>query len=342
MRFRFLTWVLLAILVLLIAVTVLLYVRPPSATGVERWGVTFSHTQLKLYDLDWKAAYREMLEELEPEIVRIPVYWNVIEREEGSFYFDEYDFLIQEARDYDVELVLAVGTRVPRWPECHVPKWAQSLDQEKQGTEVKDAIIATVDRYAHEKHISMWQVENEPFLPFFGECPPPDPSKLREEVDLVRFLDDTRPILVTDSGEIAPWVFAAGYGDVFGTTMYKTVWSNTFSPYLGYITYPFPPQFFWLKANLVHLLHGFDKRIINVELQAEPWGPDAVYTAKATNPDVSPSMSLPKFYENVEYARQVGFPDVYLWGVEWWYLLKEKHGDDRFWEAAKDVIQTET
>jgi len=338
MRFRLITWILIAILLVIVAILILANVRPPSATGVERWGVTFSH-QFGIYtDIDWKDAYTDMLTELDPDVVRIPVYWNTIEEDEGSFDFSVYDLLIEEAKKHDTELVLAIGMRVPRWPECHIPEWARELPLAKQKEEVKDVIEKTINRYKHEEIISMWQVENEPFLPFFGDCPPPDGDQLAEEIDLVRLIDDSRPILVTDAGETGSWVFAARHGDVFGTTMYRIVWSELLSPYLGFIKYPFPPKFFWLKANIVHLLHGDDKEIINVELQAEPWGPEFFHSYTRDLAEESPSMNLPQFYDNIEYARDVGFPTVYLWGVEWWYMLKEEYDDPRFWEAARDVI----
>jgi len=332
----------LTILLLIFVVVIVSFVfyqkRPPSATGVERWGVTFSHQFTSYIDLDWRDVYIKVLDELKPPIVRLPLYWSDVEAKEGEFNFEDYDFLINEAAKRDVELTIVLGMRVPRWPECHVPVWAKSLSVKEQKEEVKDVIIAAVDRYKYEDSIVMWQVENEPFLPFFGDCPPPDGKQVDQEIDIVRLLDDTRPILVTDSGELSLWSPAFKRGDVFGTTMYRSVWSDTISPYIGYFTYPLPPKFFWLKANVNHLLHGKDKRVIVSELQAEPWGPEFSQVMSMTLAEQGITMSHEKFYENIEYASDVGFPDVYLWGVEWWYFMKEREDDPFYWEAAKDII----
>ena len=314
----------------------LFFIPPPSATGVERVGFTFSHVFARGLGLDWREAYLAALDDLHPQILRIPVYWDEVEKRKDAFDFSAYDFLVREAAARDIPFVLAIGMRVPRWPECHIPEWARPLPERKMRAELKEAIAEIVERYKDAPGLSAWQVENEPFLPFFGECPPPSASFLDEEIELVRFLDPDTDILITDSGELSAWVFAAARGDVFGTTMYRSVWSDTVSPYIGYFTYPFPPKFFWLKANIVHILFGAEKRIVNVELQAEPWGPEFSIARSEVS---SETMDIGKLYDNIDYAYEVGFPDVYLWGVEWWYARKTLAEDDSYWRAVKKIIE---
>ena len=50
------------------------------------------------------------------------------------------------------------------------------------------------------------------------------------------------------------------------------------------------------------------------------------------------TMDEHKLRENVLYAQQVGFPEIYLWGAEWWYWLKEKKGYPAVWETAKELF----
>ena len=74
--------------------------------------------------------------------------------------------------------------------------------------------------------------------------------------------------------------------------------------------------------------------MIVIELQAEPWGPGLAHTLA---PDVeAQSFSPDKFHATIDYVRAVGFPEAYLWGGEWWYF-KKVHGDDRFWNIAKEL-----
>ena len=70
-------------------------------------------------------------------------------------------------------------------------------------------------RYKNRSEVSLWQIENEPFLAF-GVCPP-----ISGETLIVRLLpliaeDTSRLILTTDSGELSTWIPAASRGDVLG------------------------------------------------------------------------------------------------------------------------------
>jgi hypothetical protein len=138
---------------------------------------------------------------------------------------------------------------------------------------------------------------------------------------------------VTDSGELSAWVQAAKRADIFGTTMYLIV----HSPKVGYLEYHLPPRFFWLKANIVHLFYP-EKPITVSELQAEPWGPKLLYDISLE--EMMKTMSFPQFQKNIEYAKQVGFPEIYLWGAEWWYWMRTVQGDARYWDYAREIINT--
>ncbi|MEI9966698.1 MAG: glycoside hydrolase family 2 TIM barrel-domain containing protein [Candidatus Moraniibacteriota bacterium] len=93
---------------------------------------------------------------------------------------------------------------MPRWPECHIPAWAAGDTAMRQGA-LLDFMDETVRRYRDNGAVAFWQVENEPFLSQFGECPPLDVNFLESEISLVKALDPTRPVIVTDSGELSLW-----------------------------------------------------------------------------------------------------------------------------------------
>jgi len=309
--------------------------EPYQFTKDPVWSVSFSHSFASDLGLSWKNVYSEILTELKPEHVRLPVYWSSIEKKENEYDFSDYDFMMEEAKESGIGVVLVVGRRVPRWPECHVPTWAQNISYDEQNNRIKDYIVEVVERYRHHDSLYAWQVENEPFLPLFGECPPPDGNALDEEIRLVKFLDDRHPVIVTDSGELSIWLPAYKRGDIFGTTMYRNVWSEHVSPYIGYITYPLPPKFFWLKANIARLIFD-EKPTVVSELQAEPWAPSMLKNLPIEEQEKT--FNLEKFYENIEYARAVGFSEVYLWGVEWWYFMKEVNDRPEFWEVGERLF----
>lgn len=296
------------------------------------YGVTFSRKQAISLGLDWKATYLAILDDLGVKKMRLSAYWDVIEPEQGRFKWDYLDWQIAEAGKRNVEVILAVGGRLPRWPECHFPEWTKTQKTEARQKDLLSYIKNTVERYKDKKSIVYWQVENEPFLPNFGECPRLDPKFLDQEIALIKSLD-SRPIMLTDSGELSLWVPAAKRADVFGTTMYRDTYSEKLK---SYIHYPIEPGFFRFKKNIVRLFANPNKWIV-VELQAEPWGkiPFQYLSAK----ERAKTMDLQKFINIIEFARKAGFQEFYLWGAEWWYWEKEVNHDSRLWDEAKKLYK---
>ena len=293
-------------------------------------GVTFSKRYAEDIGLDWQEAYLAMFDDLKVKKVRIPVYWDLVEKEEGSYDFSEIDWQLEEAGKRGGEIILVVGQKVPRWPECFVPEWTKNDDVKRKERLVK-FVQVVVSRYENYPVVRYWQVENEPFLKF-GICPTLDKNLLDNEIAAVKSLDSTRKIIVTDSGELSVWVRAAKRADIFGTTMYRTIWKEG----IGYFDYPVGPRFFQFKYWLNKIVVNQENAIV-IELQAEPW--IAGWTTSGALSEQFKSMNPEKLKDNVSYARKVGFPEIYLWGVEWWYWLKVKQDHPELWETAKILFQ---
>ncbi len=296
------------------------------------YGVTFSHKQAMDLGLDWKETYLAILDDLGVKKIRLSAYFDVIEPESGRFEWSYLDWQITEAEKRGVEVILAVGGRVPRWPECHFPEWVKILSDVERQEVLLSYMEKVITRYRDNEAIIYWQVENEPFLPNFGECPPLDKDFLDREAALIRSLD-TRPIMMTDSGELSLWVEAAKRADIFGTTMYLDTYSEKLK---SYIHYPIQPGFFRFKKNIAKLFARPNKWIV-IELQAEPWGP--VPFQYLTKEERDKTMSLEKFINIIEFARKAGFREFYLWGAEWWYWEKEVNNDTGIWEEAKELYR---
>ncbi len=274
------------------------------------YGVTFSHKQAIALGLDWKKTYLAILDDLGVRKMRLAAYWDAIEPERGRFEWDYLDWQIDEAEKRGVEVILAVGGRLPRWPECHFPEWTKTQKIELRQESTLAYMQVVVGRYKNREAIIYWQVENEPFLPNFGECPPLDSAFLDREAELIRSLD-TRPVMMTDSGELSLWVPAAKRADIFGTTMYLDTYSEKLK---SYIHYPIEPGFFRFKKNIAKLFAAPNKWIV-IELQAEPWGPIPFQYLSAEERAIT--MDLEKFINIIEFARKAGFQEFYLWGAEW-------------------------
>jgi len=292
------------------------------------YGVTFSQKQARELGLDPKELFIKILDDLQVRQIRLSAYWDEIEKDNNVYVWGDLDWQLAEAEKRDVKVILAIGSRLPRWPECHVPEWAEVMKKEEKEKEVLEYIKKVVERYKEKECIENWQVENEPFLPFFGECPKLDKSFLDKEIALVKRMDD-REIILTDSGELSLWVPAARRADIFGTTMYRDTYSDSLK---SYVHYPIEPGFFRFKKNLARLFARPSKWIV-IELQAEPWGPEPFQNLSKEERDRT--MSLQKFKDIIDFSYKAGFREFYLWGVEWWYWEKEIQGDDRIWEEAK-------
>jgi hypothetical protein len=295
------------------------------------YGVTFSSRQAKDLGLDPKRVYKDIIDNLKIKRIRIPVYWDQVEISSGESDWKELDWQIGLARENNVSVILALGERVPRWPECFAPVWTKTLSKDEKDEALLSFMQRTIDRFKTYRNIIAWQVENEPFLRFFGECPDPDPDRLDREISLVKNMDD-RPVIVTDSGELSVWVQAAKRADIFGTSLYKRTYSKRFQ---RYVNYPITPSFFRMKKNLISLFAHPQDWIV-IELQAEPWGKSAYQNL--SQEERNKTMDLEKFRNIVEFARQTGFKEFYLWGVEWWYWEKEKNNDPSILEEAKKLF----
>ena len=321
--------ILIILILFIVIISAIYFVYVPRREDVK-YGVTFSKPFAEHLGLDWQETYLALLDDAGVKRARLPSYWTEIEAERGSYSFEDLDWQIEEAEKRGVKIILSLGQKQPRWPECHIPDWANKLNKYERQDELIKVITKVVERYRYKENIIAWQVENEPFLPF-GECPELDKNFLDREISLVRSLD-SRPIIISDSGELGTWYSAATRADILGTTLYRIVWND----HIGYVHYPIASVIYRIKAAIIMYITGVEKIII-VELQAEPWGPKMIIDTPLE--EQYKSMSPEQFRENIEYVKKIEFSEAYLWGAEWWYWLKTKKGDDRIWEEAKRVFR---
>ena len=309
-----------------------LFIGQASQPEKINWGVNFSQKQAEALGLDWRETYSALIDDLGAKKIKIATHWDLLEPKKDEYIFEDLDQQIEKAEGSSAKILLAIGMKTPRWPECHIPEWAKPLEKGEQQKEVLELIEKIVSRYQESEAINIWQVENEPFFPF-GDCPWSDKEFLGKEISLVKSLDlKNRQVLISDSGEGSFWFAAAKMGDIVGSTMYRKVW---FRQIESYVSYPLPPVFYWRKANLIDKF--FDKEVICVELQAEPWGPKLIQDISLTEQEKT--MNLKRFKENIEFAKNTGLDTFYLWGGEWWYWLKEKEQKPEIWQEAQNLFQ---
>jgi hypothetical protein len=208
------------------------------------------------------------------------------------------------------------------------------LDIEEQQKFQLKYMELVVERYKDSSAVVIWQVENEPFLEVFAfeHCGVLDKDFLDEEISLVRELDPSRKILVTDSGNLGTWIGAYTRGDIFGTSVYVYFWN----PELGQFRTVLPAWTYRLKDNLMGFFSQ-DTESILIELSAEPWLLEPIVKVPI---DVQFSrMDLKKFEDILDYAEKTRFSSQYLWGAEWWYWLYLQDRPE-MWDRGKELYDS--
>lgn len=220
--------ILILIIIIAIATVIFCYffVGKTEEKNKITWSVDFSQSQAEYLGLNWKETYLAIIDDLGAKNIKLHTNWNWVEGKKDNYYFNDIDWQIKQAEQNNIKIIYVIGMKTGRWPECHIPAWAQNLSEKDQQAELLKYITEVVERYKSSKAIAYWQVENEPFFKF-GECPSwyyQNEDFLKTEVALVKSLDTSRQIIISDSGEQSTWFDAAKIGDIVGITMYRSVW----------------------------------------------------------------------------------------------------------------------
>jgi hypothetical protein len=298
-------------------------------------GITYSPREAINFGLDPKESYLKVLDKLNVKAIRLPIYWDEVSEDQQRNDFSGLDFYIEEARKRDVEIILVVGYKQPRWPECFTPPWIESIPQEYRKDRLLNLVAEEVKYFRRYPNIKYWQVENEPLF-HFGDCRKEDHISfdfLKEEVALVKQLDPQRKVLIADSGELSTWVQTMSVSDTFGITLYRAVWN----PYIGNTTYPVAPFFYSIKNSLVRFFINKPGETIVVELQAEPWPPGQKSLLFVPYKEQMEIFPVDKMRSNLKYGKETGFNGFYFWGTEWW-LYMEKNGHPEYMKEFRDIV----
>lgn len=334
LRFRIFFIFLAILLFTLGGVFIFLFIGNTKQAEHITWGATFGHSQAESLGLNWREAYLALVDDMGVRRFRIPIYWDELEKEKGKFDFSAWDWQLQELEKRGGKAFLAIGMKLPRWPECRIPEWAKDLSKEDREKEILAMLSVVVEHFKDNPAVWAWQVENEPVLRF-GNCPEPRIEKrfLDQEIALVRKADPSRPIILSDTGENSFWLQTGKRADIFSSTLFRII----HNPTIGYVRYPYPPIMYHRKAAWLHIWYP-NVRIIVGELQAEPWvvkPPISQYSVEEQYETMSPE----QFSNNIEYAKNTGFDEFYLWGSEWWYWLKT-HGETDIWQKARELFHS--
>jgi hypothetical protein len=304
------------------------------------WGATFSPHYAEYFGLDPKETLDSMITDLGLKQLRLVSYWSKGEETRGQYDFSTLDWQFAMAEKHGVKISLAIGLRQPRWPECHMPTWAEQLPMTEWAPLLKDYMQATVERYKNSPSLVSYQLENEFFMTVFGICPDHSRERLVDEFNFLRSLDDTRPIIVSRSNNWGGIPIGDPTPDVSAVSVYKRVWDKTISK--RYAEYPHPPWFYAMLGGFGKIVNGND--LIIHELQAEAWLPEGGYKMNRVSdiPEQNKSLDADRLRNRIQYGRDTGLREIYLWGVEWWYWQKVVADKPDLWNTAKAELAKDT
>ncbi|HVM90293.1 MAG TPA: DMT family transporter [Verrucomicrobiae bacterium] len=315
--------------IVLVAVGLALVSIEPSGMPI-RYGFTWSAPYARMLGLDPDAGLEQALHDLHPAHVRLLAYWSETEPQENRYDFSELDRQLDLAERYGASVTLAVGARLPRWPECWIPDWVNSLDMGARDQAQLDYVKAVYDHEAGRASVIGWQVENEPVLNSFQSCPGLSRDLVSSEIRLVqaneRARGTLRPVSTTDSGELSLWLHFAGETDALGVSVYRIVTH----PFIGTIRWLLPADFYADKAAVLKPWIG---NVYVSEFQMEPWA-DQPLTQTPIETQTA-QFSLDQMRKNFRYAERIELPAVDFWGVEWWLWMKDKQNQPGYWDEAK-------
>lgn len=317
-----------------------------SAYGIAQWyiasqahkefkfGATFIPSYARYFDLEPEPTMQAMIDDLNLRHFRLVSYWDEIEKTPGTYDFTELDWQFKKVEAAGGTVTLSIGLRQPRWPECHMPKWAESQSKDQWYPQLKVFMGKVIERYKGSPALESYQLENEFFLKVFGICPDHSRDRLVDEFKFVKSLDSEHPVIVTRSNNAWGWPVGQPQPDVSGVSVYKRVWDKTVTK--RYFEYPFPAWFYAFLAGGNKIITGKD--LIIHELQAEPWGPNKGIKEISIE-EQNKSLNAERLTDRIRYGKATGMREIDIWGVEMWYWRKVKLGDPSLWEAGKAAIR---
>lgn len=283
-----------------------------------------------------------------PDLVRLPVYWDSVEPTPNTLDFSSVDQLLAVVEQHNLtakvktRVVLTIGARNFVYPELHAPEWAGPREQPNLG-EVQSAkayrayFDGSIARYRGSPLLYAWQVENEP-LDYVGNTMTGDDqitvAQMSWEIAEVHRLDPNHKAATTsfdgwnlavDMAQLYAAPALAGLGvspsghpeaalnaaDVLGLDLYVDGPSTPFRFTSADLRSAWKQQAvaFWsAKAN------EEGKGLWVAEMQAQPWS------------GVSGFSTANLVASAVDY-RQEPVSVVLLWGVDTWL-------QDPAWMAA--------
>ena len=336
------------------------------ALGSESWpastappplaGFSFSPITSQDADRDPAQDLARLLDATNPDLVRLPVYWELVQPTPRTLDFSSVDSLLDVVARHNAtaerqtRVVLTIGARNFLYPELHQPAWAGERSQPWIGIAqsrfaYRRYFDTSIKRYRSSPLLYAWQVENEPLDVVSNELTGDDQisrEQLAWEIAEVHRLDPWHkaatttyngvnttvdmlellaPQLVTHMGTVGHPEAALQVGDALGLDVYV---DGPSVPLRDLTSVDLRSK--WKQQTVsfwAGRAHAMGKDVWLAEMQAQPW-------------DSSGTFAPEDLVESAIDYRQEPLQVVLMWGVETWL-------NDPAWMAAGtralDILQ---
>lgn len=326
-----------------------------TATAPEqnlRLGANFSCNRVQWLGGDCRAMLDAALDELGLRDFRLSVNWSEVERSQGVFDWESFDWQLDAIQARGGRAVVSIGMKAQRYPEFYLPDWVTAgltippnvhpEDYEPVARALFPFLEAAARHIGAHPAVEAIQVENEPFVYFRGHANGWHIRRtfLERELATVRASDPgNHPLLVTYASHLRSddtWQWILDYADTLGQSVYtkrqRSTWDWLyFFPYrIGPWTPDLPEQ--------ARAAGRRGKELWLTELQAEPYEQHREVDPRDRPASRLRSVNPRLLRENVQLARRSGATRAYFWGIEWWYYAREQRGEPQLWQAGKALI----
>ncbi len=268
---------------------------------------------------------------------RLTSYWSDIQPSKNVYDFSQLDWEMKLADQYHAKIILTVGLRQPRWPECHPPSWVNTAaPMSTWEPQLLSFMSSVINRYKTNPALEAWQLENEYFLKGFGDCTNFSRARLVTEYSLLKRLDPRHPIIVNRSNNALGIPTGSPTPTFYGISIYKRVWDANVTH--RYIEYPFPGWFYAFLAGTQEIAQG--KNMIIDELQAEAWPPNGQPIPQTSLAEQNKSLSPAMLKGRFAFGKSTGMKDIIMWGAEYWYYRLVVLHDPSLWNIAKQEFKS--
>ena len=311
---------------------------PQEAPSAPLAGFSFSPLISESAERDPARDLKLLLDTTNPDLVRLPIYWESVAPAPDQLDFTSVDTLLavvaahNEVSRVTTRVVLTVGARNFLYPELHEPVWAglrqqPDLGLAQAGSAYRAYFDTSIKRYRASPLLYAWQVENEP-LDYVGNAltgaDQITTSQLGWEIDEVHRLDrDHRAMITTYDGMNLPidllQLWAPQLLAPFGPDGHPAGALQA-GDALGLDLYVDGPNIALRKLTSIDLREQWKQQAIAfwadrarsqgkdvwlAEMQAQPWGDSSTF---------SPSDLI----ESAVDYRQEPLQVVFMWGVDTW------------------------